>query len=204
MENRIAELRKENNLTLKELGEAIGVRDNTLSQYETGKRNPQLGLLQELANYFNVSLEYLTKNTNKRDYRLETDADALRLLHHIKEGTLNYMEFSSKTSFELASWIITHQHLLKNEEHKELWSIAVNFVNTVSSEIRVLKHYRTMRIGENDLIDKIDEKLLLEEDYYGASPSEVLEFIEQSERIGHEGLKKVLNYMKSLPDSVDE
>ena len=69
MENRIAELRKEKGMTLKQLGETLGVRDNTLSQYETGKRNPQLGLLQEIADLFQVSIEYLTKNTDKRDGR---------------------------------------------------------------------------------------------------------------------------------------
>ncbi|MEN0454377.1 helix-turn-helix transcriptional regulator [Staphylococcus aureus] len=51
MENRIAELRKENNMTLKQLAKELNIRDNTLSQYETGKRNPQMGLLQEIANF---------------------------------------------------------------------------------------------------------------------------------------------------------
>ena len=73
MENRIAELRKEKGLTLKQLGEILGVRDSTLSQYETGKRNPQLGFLQELSDFFGVSLEYLTKNSNERDYDVNDD-----------------------------------------------------------------------------------------------------------------------------------
>lgn len=204
MDNRIAELRKENNLTLKELGEILGVRDNTLSQYETGKRNPQLGLLQEIANYFNVSIEYLTRETNKRDYKLENDKDAIRLIRHIKEGSLSYLDFSLSTSLKLAMWIINHEDLLGVDEYRDLLPTAASFIKTVSSENEVLKHYSKMRKHESEIIDKIDEKLILEEDYYGASPSQVLEFIEQSERISYEDLEQVMKYMQSLPDSIDE
>ena len=37
MENRIAKLRKEKGLTLKELAKKVSMHDNTISQYETGK-----------------------------------------------------------------------------------------------------------------------------------------------------------------------
>ncbi len=43
MDTRMKELRLEKGLTLKQLGKILNVRDNTLSQYETGKRNPQFG-----------------------------------------------------------------------------------------------------------------------------------------------------------------
>ena len=39
--NRIKELRKKNNLTLKQLGQQINMLDSTLSQYENGKRKPK-------------------------------------------------------------------------------------------------------------------------------------------------------------------
>lgn len=42
MGNRIKELRKNNNLTLKQLGSMVGLATNTISQYETGDRNPKL------------------------------------------------------------------------------------------------------------------------------------------------------------------
>lgn len=49
--NRIKELRQKNNLTLKELGQKIGMANNTLSQYETGKREPKLETWQALADF---------------------------------------------------------------------------------------------------------------------------------------------------------
>ncbi len=57
--NRIKELRTKKHLTLKELGEQLGMPNSTLSQYETGKREPKLETWQKLANYFNVSVPYL-------------------------------------------------------------------------------------------------------------------------------------------------
>lgn len=84
LENRIAELRKENNMTLKQLAKELNIRDNTLSQYETGKRNPQMGLLQEIANFFGVSMEYILKATNKRDYPIADSKSAIELLERME------------------------------------------------------------------------------------------------------------------------
>ena len=57
-ENRIKELRHKKNMTLKELGNALNMRDNTLSQYENNKREPKLETWRKLADFFNVSVEY--------------------------------------------------------------------------------------------------------------------------------------------------
>lgn len=59
MKNRIKELREKNNLTLKGLGKKVGLADNTLSQYETGKRHPKFEVWQKLADYFHVPVSYL-------------------------------------------------------------------------------------------------------------------------------------------------
>lgn len=58
--NRLKELRTSKNLTLKELGKAVGMRDNTLSQYENGKREPKKETWEKLANFFDVSVDYIT------------------------------------------------------------------------------------------------------------------------------------------------
>lgn len=59
MQNRLKELRHEKNLTLRELGEKVGMRNSTLSQYETNKREPKLKTWQKLADFFNVPVPYL-------------------------------------------------------------------------------------------------------------------------------------------------
>lgn len=57
--SRLKELRKKKHLTLEELGNAVGMLNSTLSQYENGKRNPKLEVWQKLADYFEVSVPYL-------------------------------------------------------------------------------------------------------------------------------------------------
>ena len=59
MQNRLKELRQKNNLTLKELGQKVGMANNTLSQYEIGKREPKLETWKKLADFFGVSVSYL-------------------------------------------------------------------------------------------------------------------------------------------------
>ena len=55
----LREVRKKKNLTLKELGAIIGVGESTLSQYEDGKRQPDFETLDKIADFFNVSVDYL-------------------------------------------------------------------------------------------------------------------------------------------------
>lgn len=59
MQNRLKELRHKKNLTLRELGEKVGMCNSTLSQYETNKREPKLETWQKLADFFNVPVDYL-------------------------------------------------------------------------------------------------------------------------------------------------
>ncbi|MRI07596.1 helix-turn-helix domain-containing protein [Limosilactobacillus reuteri] len=78
--NRIAELRHKKNMTLKELGNALNMRDNTLSQYENNKREPKLETWRKLANFFNVSVEYLMGLSDQPHVpKYETDKRVNRL-----------------------------------------------------------------------------------------------------------------------------
>ena len=52
-------LRKEHQLSLKQLGEIIGVAESTMSLYETKKREPDQQTLKNIAKYFNVTTDYL-------------------------------------------------------------------------------------------------------------------------------------------------
>lgn len=56
---RLKKLRTEKGLSTRALGEIIGVSNATVSRYETGKRDPDLLVVNKIANYFNVTIEYL-------------------------------------------------------------------------------------------------------------------------------------------------
>ena len=64
---RIKLLRKKNNLTLKKLGEMIGVAESTVSLYENGKRQPDYTTVAKLSKLFNVSTDYLLGITDFDD-----------------------------------------------------------------------------------------------------------------------------------------
>ena len=55
----ICELRKENNLTQKELSEKINVSDKAVSRWETGKGFPDVNSLLALSEFFGVSVNEL-------------------------------------------------------------------------------------------------------------------------------------------------
>lgn len=59
MQNRLREVRNKTNLTLSSYSRMIGIPPNTLSRYETGKREPKLETWEKLANFWEVSVPYL-------------------------------------------------------------------------------------------------------------------------------------------------
>ena len=68
MINNIRKMRKEQGLTLKRLSKLTGLAPSLISQYENEERNPKIENWQKLADFFEVSVEYLQGKTfiNKR------------------------------------------------------------------------------------------------------------------------------------------
>lgn len=56
---RLRKLRKKNNMTQKDLADHIGVDRATIAGYETKGKEPAYEKLEKLANFFNVSIDYL-------------------------------------------------------------------------------------------------------------------------------------------------
>lgn len=63
--DRIRKLRKERGLSVTKLAEAIGVSCQSLQRYEAGKREPSIQVLIALANFFDVSVDYLVGRESK-------------------------------------------------------------------------------------------------------------------------------------------
>ncbi|MHB1394171.1 MAG: helix-turn-helix domain-containing protein [Clostridia bacterium] len=62
--NRIANLRRNNSLSQIEFSKILNISNTTLSQYESGKRIPSDNVKIQIADYFNVSLDYLFGRTD--------------------------------------------------------------------------------------------------------------------------------------------
>ncbi len=56
---RLKELRESKGLTQKEVAEIIGYSEISYARYEKGEREPDISTLCKLAEYFNVTVDYL-------------------------------------------------------------------------------------------------------------------------------------------------
>ncbi|MDU4599522.1 helix-turn-helix domain-containing protein [Clostridium sporogenes] len=63
--SRLHALREDNDLTSIELSEILNITARALNYYENDMREPSFPLLVKMADYFNVSLDYLLCRTNK-------------------------------------------------------------------------------------------------------------------------------------------
>ena len=58
-------LRLEKGLTQGDLAKYSGLKQSSIAMYETGKRNPKIDVLERLADFFNVDIDYLIGKTDK-------------------------------------------------------------------------------------------------------------------------------------------
>ena len=62
---RLKQLRNERGISQRQLAEFWKVAPSTISMYENGQREPNFEVLESLADFFNVDLNYLLGKTNK-------------------------------------------------------------------------------------------------------------------------------------------
>ena len=60
--NKIRYLRKHQELTQADVANGINILQSTYSNYEQGTREPDFETLKKLANFFDVSIDYLLEN----------------------------------------------------------------------------------------------------------------------------------------------
>lgn len=69
--NRIRDLREDRDLRQSDVAEATGIDQRTLSNYETGKTSPDSFALIKLADFFDVSADYLIGRDFDRDEKIK-------------------------------------------------------------------------------------------------------------------------------------
>lgn len=92
--NRLRYLRTSKGLMQEELAEVIKTTNATISKYENGRIEPNLETLQRLADFFDVSIDYLLCKTNVRHH---TETLAFHTTEDLTEEELEevkkYIEF---------------------------------------------------------------------------------------------------------------
>ncbi len=61
---RLKFLREQKNITQQRLALELGINQNSLSRYETGQRQADYAMLIKIADYFDVSVDFLLERTD--------------------------------------------------------------------------------------------------------------------------------------------
>ena len=82
---KIRKLRREKDITQRELGKIVGVAESTISLYESGRNIPDLNMMRKLAIFFNVSLDELAENDVIEDVPIEFSIEEIKLITRFRK-----------------------------------------------------------------------------------------------------------------------
>lgn len=75
----LSNLLEEEGITQRELAEKIGVTEVTISRYLSGERNPRIEIVSKIANFFNVTTDYLLGLSDEKE-NSSTETEDKRLI----------------------------------------------------------------------------------------------------------------------------
>ncbi len=85
MNDRIKAIRKEKKMTQTEFGEKIGVKGNTITNYENGLRSPSDAIILSICREFNVNEEWLRTGQGEMFNPVPNDDDVSALVLELLE-----------------------------------------------------------------------------------------------------------------------
>jgi transcriptional regulator with XRE-family HTH domain len=104
----IRELREKKRLTQPELAEEINIKRPSITAYEGGNQLPPVDTLVKIADFFNVSLDFLTGRTNDR------------ILHRLTELDKKSLSGFNEQEYEILSIVFSAvDQILEGKEPKE-------------------------------------------------------------------------------------
>ena len=84
--NRLKILREEKQLLQEELGKIVGVSGRAIGNYENGNRDMSTEIQKKLANFFEVSIDYLVGNSNERNSILKDKLFLIPIVGRVPAG----------------------------------------------------------------------------------------------------------------------
>lgn len=112
IKDRLKELRAESGMSQKELALALRLSPSTIAMYETGHRVPDAETLKKIADYFQITVDYLLGRTNAR--KSETIAAA-----HAARGYENLPPDIYQKIKEIAEYFIREDERREEEEREK-------------------------------------------------------------------------------------
>lgn len=129
MTNRLKEIRESKGLTLEDVGKGVGLATNTISRYETGKREPRLETWQKLANFFGVSVPYLQ---GQSDIENVTSYETLSALNELVDKMAISGSKKTKKTFQKSDFL--------NVDTKANEVIFDNLCNIIFSSLALFRY----------------------------------------------------------------
>lgn len=86
---RIKSLREERKITQQELARYLGVSQKTISNYENGERSPDPDTLRKIADYFDVTVDYLLGRSNHRQLTRRDERDIEKIIEETRQRIEN-------------------------------------------------------------------------------------------------------------------
>ena len=122
---RLKEIRKESNITQKEVANVLNVERSTYTGWENGKNTIPLKQLIKICNYYKCSIDYMTGLTNKNKYYCLIELDinvigknlkSLRIKNKLKQKDIySFLKISSSSysSYETGKILIPTEAIYK-------------------------------------------------------------------------------------------
>ena len=141
---RIKELREKENVSQRQVAEFMGIKRSSYDHFEQQYDLIPIKRLNQVANFFNVSIDYLFGLTNKKNYincrkEIDLDVSAKRLKIFRKENKI--------TQIKLAEVVGTSPAVIVHHENKRA-ILATPNLYTVCSKYKISADYLLGRIDE--------------------------------------------------------
>lgn len=115
--SRLRQLRLENNMTQEDLSKKLNVSRATVGRYETDERFPDKDILKNIADTFNVSIDYLLERTNLRNHDFISKESFYELYDDVNDYRVIEDEIKNKLVLEN---IISEEDLIPKEMVKNI------------------------------------------------------------------------------------
>lgn len=115
LKDRLKELRTARGLSQVALADALNVSKSIIGAYETGDRRPSYEVLEELADYFNVSIDYLTGKEDRSLYYLDPEVAEKAQEIYEDPSTRILLDAKRDLSKEDLGYLLKTLNLLKNK-----------------------------------------------------------------------------------------
>ena len=119
--NRLSSLMSERNINQREIAQVVGVSESTVGKWLLLKAIPRMGVIQKLADYFNVGKSYFLEDVHDQTQGYYTDPEVAEYAEELRTNPKYRFLFdaSKDLSKEDIDFVVNMIEQLKAREGKE-------------------------------------------------------------------------------------